>query len=113
MGAVTVTQSSGFGMQQNKKSLFNRSAEEAWSLGVALWQIRPRRLPLQKCCNTTTTPSPTPRPSGPENGLNVGSAPSASEQSQETGQYQTRTFHVNTIAHFSLTRNDFSAYNGS
>ena len=36
-----------------KKSLFNRSAEEARNL-VARWQVRPRRLPLRTCSNTTT-----------------------------------------------------------
>ena len=46
-----------------KKSLFNRSAEEARNL-VARWQVRPRRMPLQTRSNTTTRDEDTARPHG-------------------------------------------------
>jgi hypothetical protein len=45
----------GFG---HKKSLFNRRAEEARNL-VALWRLRPRRMPLQSSSNTTARPTST------------------------------------------------------
>ena len=43
VGAVTVTHRLGIIFANNKKSLFNRWAEEAWSTYASLWQIRPRR----------------------------------------------------------------------
>ncbi len=61
VGAVTVTQISV--RSTNKKSLFNRQAEEAQITSVARWQVRPRRKPLQESPNTASR-TPTQRPHG-------------------------------------------------
>ncbi len=75
----------------HKKSLFNRRAEEARNL-VALWRLRPRRMPLQSSPNTTARPTSTRVPQGgryrPQDGTT--SASEASDDSKPARRLSTQ-----------------------
>ena len=96
---------------QKKKSLFNRSAEEAWKSVRAVAGQAKADAPSVRSQYHHHAVADTPA-EGRKRAKRLEDA-SRCDQPQEAGRYQTHDFRVNTIAHFSLTSKHFSRINGS